>query len=283
MAYTAEIGRANPSCFLFLIDQSGSMSDQFVSEAKQKAEGVADVINRLMQNLIIKCSKSGAVRDYFEMGVIGYGGCVSPAFGGDLAGRDLISISEVAEHPVRMEKREKKEPDGAGGIVKTEVDFPVWFDPIAEGGTPMCEALERAHRILTEWVQRHPKAYPPIVINITDGEATDGNPIGPAQRLMNLATDDGNVLLYNCHISSQVAKPVRFPDTDRGLPDEFAQMLFKTSSIVPDNIRLAAQEELQKDGIEIKDQARGFVFNADLVELITFLDIGTRPSSSQLR
>ena len=27
MPYTAEISRANPSCFLFLIDQSGSMQD----------------------------------------------------------------------------------------------------------------------------------------------------------------------------------------------------------------------------------------------------------------
>ena len=53
MPYQAEISRSNPSCFLFLIDQSGSMSDPFAGgEAKRKkADLVADAINRLLQNL----------------------------------------------------------------------------------------------------------------------------------------------------------------------------------------------------------------------------------------
>ncbi len=29
MTYTAEISRQNPACFIFLIDQSGSMNDLF--------------------------------------------------------------------------------------------------------------------------------------------------------------------------------------------------------------------------------------------------------------
>ena len=49
MPYSAEISRTNPSCLLFLIDQSGSMEDPFGGEAsRQKAEGVADAINRLI-------------------------------------------------------------------------------------------------------------------------------------------------------------------------------------------------------------------------------------------
>ena len=66
MPYSAEISRVNPSCFLFLIDQSGSMSDPFGGQAgRKKAEGVADAINRLLQNLVIKCAKSEGVRDYY--------------------------------------------------------------------------------------------------------------------------------------------------------------------------------------------------------------------------
>jgi hypothetical protein len=54
MPYTAEISRGNPSCFVFLIDQSGSMADVFgAGEGNQKkADGVADAINRLLQNLV---------------------------------------------------------------------------------------------------------------------------------------------------------------------------------------------------------------------------------------
>ena len=88
MPYTAEISRTNPTCFLFLVDQSSSMLEPFGAQPeKQKAEGVADAINRLLQNLVLKCAKSEGIRDYFHVGVIGYGGQVASAFGGALAGQ----------------------------------------------------------------------------------------------------------------------------------------------------------------------------------------------------
>ena len=44
MSYEAEISRSNPSCFVFLIDQSGSMGDPFggAGEHRRKADGVAE-------------------------------------------------------------------------------------------------------------------------------------------------------------------------------------------------------------------------------------------------
>jgi len=277
MAYTAEISRANPSCFLFLIDQSGSMADPFggAEAGKRKADGVADAINRLLQNLIIKCAKSEGVRDYYDVGVFSYGANVGPVLGGTLAGRDLVPISEVADNPARVEERTKKVDDGTGGLVDQNVKFPVWFDAVANGGTPMCEALGRSKQIIQEWVDKHPDSFPPIVINITDGEATDGEPTPYGDTIQQLATNDGKVLLFNCHISSTAASPVVFPDSDVGLPDEYARLLFGMSSVLPAKIREAAQSE----GFTVGEKARGFAFNADLVELIRFLDIGTRPSN----
>ena len=72
--YTAEISRDNPSCFLFLIDQSGSMEDDISigSENETLANGVADSINTWLQELSIKCAKSEGVRDYYDIGVLGY-------------------------------------------------------------------------------------------------------------------------------------------------------------------------------------------------------------------
>src|SRR5436309_1721496 len=190
MSYEAEISRVNPSCFLFLIDRSGSMSDPFGGGGggKSKADGVADAINRLLQNLVIKCAKSEGVRDYYEVGVLGYGAAVGPAFSGVLAGRDLVPISEVGNQPARVEERTRKVDDGAGGLVDQTIKFPVWFDPIANGATPMCAALDRAQQILSAWVGQHAASYPPIVINITDGEATDGDPLPNAEALKALST-----------------------------------------------------------------------------------------------
>ncbi len=277
MTYTAEISRTNPSCFLFLIDRSGSMEDAFGTGSTQrtKADGVADAINRLLQNLVIKCAKSEGVRDYYHAGVIGYGSSVDLAFSGALSGRELVPISEIADHPARIEERTKKVDDGAGGLVDETVKFPVWFDASARGGTPMCAALKRAATILEGWMADHPDCFPPIVINITDGESTDGDPTEAAESIRHIESSDGPVLLFNVHISSHAGTPIEFPDSDLHLPDDYAKLLFRTSSMLPRYMQSAANQE----GYEVSDGARGFVFNADMVSVIRFLDIGTRPSN----
>lgn len=276
MPYKAEINRTNPSCFLFLIDQSGSMSDPFSGfPGKSKSEAAADAINKLLQNLIIKCTKSEGVRDYYDVGVIGYGISVGPAFTGQLNYRDLAPLSEIANNPARIEERIKKMDDGAGGLVAVTTKFPVWFDAVASNGTPMSEALLYAKRIIQDWLSKHPDSYPPSIINVTDGEATDGDPGPYGNELMQLSTSDGPVLLFNCHLSSHPAPSVQYPDTDARLPDQFAKTLFNMSSVLPAALVDAAKSE----GFLVNENTRGFVFNAELVELIRFLDIGTRPSN----
>jgi len=277
MAYDAEISRANPSCFLFLIDRSGSMDDPFGgSESdRKKADLVADAINRLLQNLVIKCAKEEGIRDYFSVGVIGYGEGVGPALAGPLAGRDLVPISDVGNSPARIEERKKKVEDGAGGLIEQTIRFPIWFDPIAKGATPMCQAMVLAHDILARWISQHADSFPPIVINITDGEATDGDVSLPASRLTDLQTNDGSVLLFNIHLSSKGASPIEFPSSPEALPDEYARLMFDISSPLTATMRTIAQQE----GHEVDELSRGFVFNADMVSVIKFLDIGTRPSN----
>ena len=277
MPYTTEISRTNPSVFLFLIDQSGSMEDPFGADAagRKKADGVADAINRLLQNLVIKCAKQEGVRDYYSVGVIGYGGKVGPAFSGSLEGKDLVPISEIANNPARVDERTRKVEDGAGGLVDETTKFPVWFDSKAHGGTPMTAALTHAKDILSTWIDDHRTSFPPIVINITDGESTDGDPSEAAQAVRDLATDDGNVLLLNLHLSSSKATSAQFPTSEDGLPDKYAELLFRLSSPLPPYMRGIAEDE----GVSISDGARGFVFNADMVSVIRFLDIGTRPSN----
>src|SRR5205085_6749233 len=95
MPYSAEISRVNPTCFLFLIDQSKSMLKLIGGgQGKTKAEAVADPINNLLYTLVLRCVKGNAVLDRFHVGVIGYGLQTGPAFGGPLAYRDLVPISE---------------------------------------------------------------------------------------------------------------------------------------------------------------------------------------------
>jgi hypothetical protein len=277
MPYAAEISRANPSCILLVIDQSGSMEDPFGNGSnKKKADGVADAVNRLLQNLVIKCAKSEGIRDYYYVGVIGYGEHgVEPAFSGPLSGKRLAKISEIGNSPSRVEERTKKVDDGAGGLVEQKIKFPVWVEPISKGGTPMCQALAQAKSIVSDFLTTHPNCFPPIVINITDGEATDGDPEPVAEDLKRMSSTDGHVLLFNLHISSAQDQPVEFPDSDIGLPDDYAKLLFRMSSNLPDHMWMMVQQE----GFIVSENPRGFVFNADLVSVIRFLEIGTRPSN----
>jgi hypothetical protein len=79
------------------------------------------------------------------------------------------------------------------------------------------------------------------------------------------------VLLFNLHLSSRQQSPIQFPESDSALPGEYARLLFRMSSPLPPTMRNMAVPEFH-----LGENARGFVFNADLVSVIQFLDIGTR-------
>ena len=275
MTYSAEISRRQPGCIFFLIDQSTSMNLPMGGPGDEsRAEHLTIAINRLLQELVVRCTKSQdeGVREYFDVGVFGYGESFGPALGGDLEGRELVSIREVAEHPLRLETMTRTVPDGKGGTTETQVRFPVWFDLDALGKTPMCKALEEAKKMLTPWVEAHQESFPPLVFNITDGEASDGDPLGPAAELRELATEDGNLLLFNVHLSSIEDEPIHYPSSSADLPDEFALQLYEMSSVMPPPIR----ERFADEGYDVQEQARSFVFNADIGDVVQCLDIGTR-------
>ena len=272
MPYSAEISRVNPTCFLFLIDRSGSMAEPIGGDGKKKADMVADSINRLLQGLTLRCSKSEGIRDYFHIGVIGYGAQVGFALGGALTGNNIVPVSQVANNPLRIEQRTKKVDDGAGGLVDQSIKFPIWFEAAADGMTPMSEALNLAGQTVSDFIQRFPQCFPPIIMNITDGEASDGDPEPIAAALQQMATPDGHILLFNLHVSASSTMPLQFPDNEAGLPDNFARRLFRMSSVLPPQ----ALDTARRAGVAVTASSRGFVFNADPVSVVQFLEIGTR-------
>src|SRR3954454_4825090 len=118
MPYQGEISREHPTCLLFVFDQPGSM-DEITEAARTKADFVADVLNKTLYMLVTSCSKADGVRNYFDVGVIAYGGSeVATGFGGALADAIVHPINAISEHTLRVEERQKKVDDGAGGIVE---------------------------------------------------------------------------------------------------------------------------------------------------------------------
>ena len=275
--YDAEISRSNPTAYIFLIDQSGSMQEPMVS-GSYKSQFVADVINRTLRDLVVRCTREEGVRDYFHVGVIGYGDTsVRNALGGALGQNWLNPISAIADNTRRIEERPRKIDDGAGGITTQNVRFPVWVDPVNSGGTPMVAALAHCADIVATWSDDFPDSFPATVLHITDGAATDGDPEPVADFLQSqVRTSNGSTLMYNIHVSSTAATAIRYPADEDDLPDEYAQMLFRMSSTFPEHIRRYASDAY---GLSIDRDSRAMVLNADAEELVKFLDIGSRPAA----
>lgn len=277
MPYTAEISRTQPTVFIFLIDQSGSM-DEKMGAGRSKSQFVADALNRTLMNLITRCTKAEGTRDYFHVGVLAYGGNgVSNGFQGELAQSVIHPISAIEANPLRVEDRKKKIDDGAGGLVEQNIKFPVWFEAKASGGTPMQTGLTKVAEELVSWCDSHPDGYPPTVLHITDGESTDGNPEELAEHLRQISTQDGAVLLLNIHVNTSGVDAIKFPASEHSLPDSYSKMLFRMSSQLPEHLIKFAQEK----GHNVSTESRGFMFNAEAPEIVDFFDIGTR--ASQLR
>jgi len=273
MPYQAEISRDTPTCFLFIIDQSGSM-DEKNEAGRTKAQFVSDVLNKTLYTLVTNCSKAEGIRNYFDIGILAYGGSdVKTGFGGKISSGIIHSIGAINDNPLRIEDRTKKVDDGAGGIIEQKTKFPIWFDPTSSGGTPMRAALTRAMEVIAGWCDSHRTSYPPTLLHVTDGQSTDGTPEDVANGLRQISTDDGPLLLFNLHVTAGSGHEVVFPTSESGLNDEYSRMLFRMSSALPGHLAKFAGDK----GYAITDGSRGFIFNGDPKCIVDFFEIGTRP------
>jgi hypothetical protein len=138
----------------------------------------------------------------------------------------------------------------------------------------MCAALDYVSQIAQEWSDAHPTSFPPIIIHITDGESTDGDPEPNSIALRSIRTEEGGeALLFNCHLSELQKAGVVFPASEADLPaDGFAHLLFRMSSVLPDSLRAGAEAR----HIDCHPGARGMAFNADSTQMVMLIETGTR-------
>lgn len=278
--YEKSITRNHRTAFVLLIDGSGSMAEtlRFRGREMTKAEAVAAVTNDLLFELIERARRSDGVRDYYDIAVIGYSGddevrSLLPD------GNELIPVGELAarQPSVRTEVVEHRLPDGTH--VLRDIPAPVWIEPRAAGQTPMCEALRRARDLVAAWCSRpeHAASFPPVVFNITDGEATDCDAAelrAVAEQIRSMRTADGNVLLVNIHIAAdEAARTVFFPtEKEADYPNRYARLLYDCSSEMPAVFDEAIREA---KGPGALPPFRGMSYNASAAELVAMLNIGS--------
>lgn len=270
----------NPTFVAFLVDDSGSMSKTMPESGMRKCDVVATVVNKILRELCIVSARE-TMKPYFDVAVLHYSEeKVSNAFGGipALAGKVVNSIVDIEANPLRVEMRKKRRFAPTGDVFEEEVPFPVWIEPHATGGTPMCAALQAANEIIAPWVASHPAAHPPIVINVTDGVATDGTDKDLedlASIIKALSTSDGATLLMNLHISSgDGAKPINYASSEDGIANPKARLLWRMSSEIPAEILPAVN--LALGDMTVQPSSRFVTFNGAEVDIAKFIEVGTK-------
>ena len=279
MNYTQSITRRHRTAFVLAIDQSGSMVEEleFRGGRTSKAAAVAEVANSLLSELLLRATREGEVRDYYDIAVVGYSGEGVHSL---LSANETFVPVSALRNAVRNTRRvsiERRLPDGQPAF--NEVTVSEWIAPAASGQTPMYEALLYVHDLVEAWCRRpeHRESFPPLVFNITDGEATDCDEEelrAVAEEIKALRTADGNVLVVNIHIAAADTSAASFfpSEEEPRYPNRYAALLYDCSSVMPavfDEAIRAAK------GPGAVPPFRGVSYNASADELVAMLNIGS--------
>jgi uncharacterized protein YegL len=256
--YDAKWGRAIPGHIIFLIDQSGSMSEG------KRAEMTAECVQNSIVEIVRGSIHGEEVRDRAFITVIGYGQKNTPV--------TIIRQGWVSEW--------------ADDVLLAKKNGTCIIPATAEWGTPMAQAFQQAKRCLDEWIAVRDEAHQqkpsesmaaPIVLNITDGEPdNEQDARNAANEILNTPTPDGNVLVFNAHMNDKGTEIVCPTDKSDLKGDKNAEFLFDISSPVTDKMVSVAKAI----GIEtIANGAMGFVANARQATLARFIEFGSQSQS----
>lgn len=279
MSYTQSITRRHRTAFIITIDQSGSMSEEltFRGTRQSKASAVAEVTNSLLTELLLRATREGEVRDYYDIAVIGYSGDgVTSLLPADTA---FVAVPHL-EASVRNLRRisvERHLPNGEPAL--NELTLREWILPEATGQTPMYEALCYVRDLVDGWCARpeHRESFPPMIFNITDGEASDSDEEelrDIARRIRETGTDDGRTLLMNIHIASGDTDKARIflTQDEAEYNNRYARLLYELSSPMPELFDHAIRD---LRGDSALGPFRGICYNASVTELLSILNVGS--------
>lgn len=285
--YTAQITRNTPTAFIFMIDQSGSMSRKtaLYGEELAMSEAVARIVNSQINDLVLRCIKGTETRHYYDIAVVGYGEGAYSAWNGALEGRDFVSPEELKDNPYKRIVTREEVKTRKGTSVK-EVEKVQWIEARHDGNwTYMHKAFDKVKTLLDQWMGQHEgkDCYPPTVINITDGEfngASKDTVLRQANELKSMFTNDGNVLLFNIHISTSKTDSLLLPvSKDEVSHNAYSTTLYELSSLLP--VRYNEEIAKVRQDNDAASRHTAMAVNADMATLIKLMDIGTPTNISQ--
>ena len=292
--YDQKVTSQDPTLVIILIDQSTSM-DRIMAQNESETYRVSTmakiVTDNLLYTVLRKTMRGTSIKNYVDFAVIGYGTSIHSA----------IPHVNLEEFPINIErlKKEAQKIDTTGDELVPRAKR-TWVEERSDGLTPMVAALKEARKIIEKWIPNHKSSYPPTVINLTDGMPNDDAKylellekgyigdlsqtalITEANSIKQLHTDDGNVIIANCHITAERTTSLEFPASISAVEqiDPLARILFEMASTVPAELMKIGNSKMFDMGIEYN--AKYFLYNADISSLTNFMRFGTTTATGAL-
>lgn len=260
MAYSLSWGRQHPGHLVYIVDLSGSMQGQPLTQ-------LLDVLYQVSESLVDNnLDENGDVMERFTLTIIGYNSDV-------MVLKENMRLAELEElvYQVRSSGR------------------PL-LDVKAQWQTYTAAAYRAAAADIRKWIAAQQakgvKTPAPVVIHITDGEpyeaersqdAAIADALKAAGELKAISTPDGNTLLFNIHIAPKgtTSRFLSTPPSDRQ-----RRFLYDASSVMDDAFARRAKvalSEFRSNGVDldaIRAGSRFMVSNETnkniLVQLIVF-------------
>ncbi|HEY0754325.1 MAG TPA: hypothetical protein VGD98_10215 [Ktedonobacteraceae bacterium] len=289
--YSQTLSRQYPGLFVILLDQSESMLQKDLSTGLTKADTATSYVNFIIERMIRIAQfeeLSGRRKNYAYVSILGYNDAVYPLLRSPVP----VALPDLDESALGRANLTRLVPDGQGQAFKRVVEKTrVWIRPHGEGKTDMTLAFEEAERVVRDWL-RSPRvpyeqaldgqfylqgpreeSFPPILIHITDakdGGQQDPHPV--SERIRQMETKYGKVLLFNCHFTHERVETCVFPATLQEVRshtiERQAAYMFDMSSEMPEILRERARAYMQRP---IPQGARCFIYNANPEVLLNFL------------
>lgn len=211
MPYQALATAKSPALVIYLLDVSKSMNEPF--DGTSKISHVNESLNSVLSQMVERSTRGELISKRYHVAMSAYSDTPNDLLGG------IMTIDEIAKKG-RLELTTLNLTDTAAAfawardLLKTEL-------PKRNGHDPT-----------------HPT---PMVCHLTDGYYTGDDPEPIAQEILQMTTDDGNVLIENIYIGPNMTRetigdPKAWPgifDVNE-LSDPYAQKLFNISSPLPE-------------------------------------------------
>lgn len=242
MPYEKKIQRAEPGLIVLVLDDSGSMGLNLPGTNDKKYQWVERYTQHIMRELLNRSTEADGddivVKPRYYMQTIIYGTVPS------LWQPQIVDIEQAVSTFTA---------NGNGFGVSG-----------SQGSTDSDAALRMAYDVLSGALatERFSRSFPPMVFHLTDGES-DTDATATAERIKQLRTSDGNVLLVNAFIGTQTSLAYTDPSDFPGYVDvaevgasAYNQRLFQASSKTPDVL----VQNLRDDGVFPKIRSGAHLF-----------------------